>query len=79
MTGVQTCALPISGHDYKGQRVSCIAQERETNPRLANTSRETFLDTMANLKLPPPRRIDVALPANEACGRTQELIDLHGV
>lgn len=71
--------LVYPAHDYKGQRVSCIAQERDTNPRLANTTREAFVETMANLKLPPPRQIGTALPANEACGRLQELIDLQGV
>lgn len=71
--------LMYPAHDYNGRWVSCIGQEKAINPRLANTTREAFVEVMANLKLPPPRRIETALPANQACGNTVELIDLHGV
>ncbi|MFD2367877.1 MBL fold metallo-hydrolase [Pseudoduganella sp. GCM10020061] len=55
-------------HDYKGQSVSTIGWERQHNARLANRSRADFVELMANLKLPPPRMIDIAVPANRNLG-----------
>ncbi len=60
--------LVYPGHDYQGRRVSNIIEERTTNPRLANKSRQQFIDIMANLKLPKPRLIEEAVPANRFCG-----------
>jgi sulfur dioxygenase len=60
--------LVYPGHDYRGRRVSCIAEERETNPRLAGKSRGEFIEIMHNLNLPKPRLIDMAVPANRLCG-----------
>lgn len=56
------------GHDYKGNRVSTIAQEKAANPRLAGKSRDEFIALMNNLNLPKPRLIDVAVPANRNLG-----------
>jgi glyoxylase-like metal-dependent hydrolase (beta-lactamase superfamily II) len=58
------------GHDYKGQTVSTIGEERRWNPRVAGRDRAQFIALMADLHLPPPRKIDVAVPANRACGAT---------
>jgi glyoxylase-like metal-dependent hydrolase (beta-lactamase superfamily II) len=52
------------GHDYKGQSVSTIGWEKRHNARLANRSRDDFIDLMGKLNLPRPRLIDVAVPAN---------------
>jgi glyoxylase-like metal-dependent hydrolase (beta-lactamase superfamily II) len=60
--------LVYPGHDYNGRRVSCIAQEKLINPRLANQTREAFIEIMENLNLPKPKMIDVAVPANRQCG-----------
>jgi rhodanese-related sulfurtransferase len=60
--------LVYPGHDYQQRWVSCIMQERTTNPRLAGKSREEFIEIMANLNLPRPRLIDEAVPANRYCG-----------
>lgn len=60
--------LVYPGHDYNGKRVSSIAQEKLINPRLANRSREEFINIMANLNLPKPKLIDIAVPANRRCG-----------
>lgn len=59
--------LVYPGHDYRGRRVSCVAEERETNPRLTK-SREEFIALMAALNLPKPRMIDIAVPANKRAG-----------
>jgi glyoxylase-like metal-dependent hydrolase (beta-lactamase superfamily II) len=63
--------LVYPGHDYNGKRVSCIVQERNTNQRLANKSREEFIELMNNLNLPKPKMIDIAVPANKKCGLTK--------
>ncbi|MGH8582313.1 MAG: MBL fold metallo-hydrolase [Gammaproteobacteria bacterium] len=60
--------LVYPGHDYQGRRVSCIAQERAINPRLAGKTRAQFIEIMHHLDLPRPRRIDEAVPANRMCG-----------
>ncbi|MBT9597630.1 MAG: MBL fold metallo-hydrolase [Vitreoscilla sp.] len=60
--------LVYPGHDYRGRRVSCIEEERATNPRLANRSRDEFIAVMAALDLPRPKLIDVAVPANKQAG-----------
>lgn len=61
--------LIYPGHDYHGNTVSTVGQEKRHNKRLgANKSREAFVEIMANLKLAYPKQIDVALPANQACG-----------
>jgi glyoxylase-like metal-dependent hydrolase (beta-lactamase superfamily II)/rhodanese-related sulfurtransferase len=60
--------LVYPGHDYQQRWVSNITQERTTNPRLANKTREQFIEIMNNLNLPKPRLIDEAVPANRYCG-----------
>jgi len=59
--------LIYPGHDYKGRSVSTVAEEKQFNPRLTKT-REDFVELMANLGLPYPKRIDVAVTANMVCG-----------
>lgn len=56
------------GHDYKGWTVSTIAEERAHNPRLQVKSKEEYVAIMRALKLPHPKLMDVAVPANLACG-----------
>jgi len=56
--------LVYPGHDYKGRRVSSIGEEKALNPRLAGKGKEDFVTLMANLGLPRPKLIDIAVPAN---------------
>jgi sulfur dioxygenase len=61
--------LVYPAHDYQHRHVSTVAQERERNPRLGGgKSLEEFVSIMANLKLPYPKKIDLAVPANRQCG-----------
>ena len=61
--------LVYPGHDYQNRHVSSVAQERERNPRLGGgRSVEEFVGIMAGLGLPRPKKMDVAVPANRACG-----------
>lgn len=56
-------------HDYKGFTKSSISLEKRLNPRLNVTiSKEKFIDIMAELKLPHPKKIHEAVPANLQCG-----------
>merc|ERR1719498_1309840 len=55
------------GHDYKGRNVSTVDEEKSFNPRLTKT-KEEFAKLMAELGLPYPKKIDVAVPANMRCG-----------
>jgi sulfur dioxygenase len=59
--------LLYPGHDYTGQTVSTVAEEKIHNKRLTK-SVEEFTKIMNNLNLPYPREIDRALPANMVCG-----------
>jgi sulfur dioxygenase len=65
--------LVYPAHDYKGRRVSSIAQEKARNPRVAlGKGLEEFVNIMENLGLPYPRFIDYAVPGNRACGECPE-------
>lgn len=55
-------------HDYKGRSVSTIGWEKRHNSRLAGRSLEQFVELMNGLNLPPPRLMDVAVPANSNLG-----------
>ena len=62
-------ALVYPCHDYQGRFVSTIAQEKTRNPRVGlDKSAAQFMEIMAKLKLPYPKRIEVAVPGNRRCG-----------
>ena len=56
-------------HDYKGWSASSIGEEKRHNPRLAGKSEAEYVAIMQGLKLPDPKMMDIAVPANLACGR----------
>ena len=63
-------------HDYHGQTVSTIGEEKRWNPRFVDLTaeppqlrdRQSFVRLMNNLDLPSPQRMMEAVPANERCG-----------
>jgi sulfur dioxygenase len=58
-------------HDYRGRTASTIAEEREFNPRMGGgKTLEEFAKIMKELNLASPKNIQMALPANLACGRS---------
>lgn len=61
--------LVYPAHDYRGNEVSSIGKERTENPRLQVENAREYAELMANLNLPNPKMMDVAVPANRACGR----------
>lgn len=60
--------LVYPGHDYKGWTVSSIGEEKAHNPRLQVKSEADYVKLMQGLKLANPKQMDVAVPANQACG-----------
>jgi len=70
--------LVYPAHDYKGDTVSTIGEERAYNPRLQVKSVDEYVDLMNNLKLPNPKMMDVAVPANMKVGLAQEEIARRG-
>ena len=64
--------LVYPGHDYKGDTVSTIGEERAHNPRLQVSSADEYAAIMDNLDLPDPQQMDVAVPANISIGAIQE-------
>lgn len=61
--------LVYPAHDYEQRRITTIGQEKARNPRLGNgRTREEFIALMNGLDLPYPRKIDFAVPGNQACG-----------
>jgi glyoxylase-like metal-dependent hydrolase (beta-lactamase superfamily II) len=63
--------LVYPAHDYNGMTVSTIGEEQRHNPRLQVASRAEYVRLMNGLKLANPRLMDVAVPANTACGNRQ--------
>jgi sulfur dioxygenase len=56
--------LVFPAHDYKGDTVSTIGEERRYNPRLAVRDADEYAALMESLHLPNPKMMDVAVPAN---------------
>jgi len=61
-------------HDYKGDTVSTIGEEKAFNPRLQVQSVDEYADLMNNLNLPNPKMMDVAVPANMRIGLAQQIV-----
>jgi len=70
--------LLYPAHDYKGDTVSTIGEEKRYNPRLQVGSVDDYVALMANLKLPNPKMMDVAVPANMQVGLHQDALDRQG-
>ncbi len=63
--------LVYPAHDYKGDTVSTIGEEKRFNPRLQVSSAAAYAELMNNLNLANPKMMDVAVPANLRVGRGQ--------
>jgi rhodanese-related sulfurtransferase len=61
--------LVYPGHDYQGRTVSSIGEEKRLNPRIGGGANERdFVGYLDNMRLPHPKRIDEAVPANLKSG-----------
>tara|TARA_B100000700_G_scaffold273932_1_gene318656 strand:+ start:96 stop:779 length:684 start_codon:yes stop_codon:yes gene_type:complete len=56
--------LIFPAHDYKGEKVSSIGNEKKLNPRLQVNSAQEYANIMNNLNLEDPKLMDIAIPAN---------------
>ncbi len=61
-------------HDYKGDTVSTIGEEKAFNPRLQVKSAGEYAALMNSLNLPNPKMMDVAVPANMRIGLAQQIV-----
>ena len=68
--------LVYPAHDYRGMTVSTIGEEKRFNPRLQVKSAEEYVEIMNGLVLTNPRLMDIAIPANLACGQIKEIHDI---
>ncbi len=71
--------LLFPAHDYKGDTVSTIGEEKAFNPRLQVKSIDAYVQLMNNLNLPNPKMMDVAVPANMRVGLAQDEIARRGL
>jgi sulfur dioxygenase len=71
--------LVFPAHDYKGDTVSTIGEERRYNPRLQVKSIDEYVALMNSLDLPDPKMMDVAVPANMHIGLAQDTVAQKGL
>jgi glyoxylase-like metal-dependent hydrolase (beta-lactamase superfamily II)/rhodanese-related sulfurtransferase len=71
--------LVFPAHDYKGDTVSTIGEEKRYNPRLQVRSIDEYVELMGNLNLPNPKLMDVVLPANMHVGLHQDELAKQGL
>jgi sulfur dioxygenase len=70
--------MVFPAHDYKGDTVSTIGEEKRFNARLKVRSADEYVELMSNLHLPSPKMMDVAIPANVRQGLHQEKVAQRG-
>jgi glyoxylase-like metal-dependent hydrolase (beta-lactamase superfamily II)/rhodanese-related sulfurtransferase len=70
--------LVFPAHDYKGDTVSTIGEEKRFNPRLQVKGPEEYAALMSSLNLPNPKMMDVAVPANINQGFLQAEVARRG-
>ena len=71
--------LVFPAHDYKGDTVSTIGEEKRYNPRLQVKSIDEYVELMGNLNLPNPKLMDVVVPANMHVGLHQDELAKQGL
>ena len=60
-------------HDYAGRTASTIGEEKRLNPRIGGEANETdFVGYLDNMRLPHPKKLDIAVPANLRAGRPND-------
>ena len=70
--------LVFPAHDYKGDSVSTIAEEKALQPAAAGEIGRRIRGADASLNLPNPKMMDVAVPANMRLGLHQEEVARRG-
>ena len=70
--------LVYPAHDYKGDTVSTIGEEKRNTPRLQVKGVDEYVALMNSLNLPNPKMMDVAVPANMHIGLAQDAVAAKG-
>lgn len=71
LLALDDATIVLPGHDYQNRSASTIGAERRSNSRLQVLQHQgaaAYARLMADLRLPPPRLMDVALQRNSRCG-----------
>jgi sulfur dioxygenase len=68
---LEDSVMVFPGHDYQGQLMSTIGEEKRFNPRFQGKTRQEFIRFMDALNLPHPKKIKEAVPANLVCGQVE--------
>ena len=56
-------------HDYSGRTMTTILEEKKYNEMIGgNIDKKTFMDRVDNMQLSLPKKIHIAVPANQSCG-----------
>src|ERR1700692_2798300 len=71
--------MVFPAHDYKGDTVSTIGEEKRYNPRLQVRSADEYAALMNNLNLSNPKMMDVVVPANMHVGLHQDDLARQGL
>ena len=71
--------MVFPAHDYKGDTVSTIGEEKRYNPRLQVKSVDEYVELMGKLNLPNPKLMDVVIPANMHVGLHQDELAKQGL
>ena len=65
--------LVYPAHDYYGRMVSSVGEEKQHNPRIGrHADLRDFVGFMENMRLPHPKQIAVAVPANMRSGKPED-------
>jgi sulfur dioxygenase len=65
--------LVYPAHDYSGRSASSIGEEKTFNPRIGGQANENdFVGYMENMRLPHPKKLDIAVPANLKGGKPDD-------
>jgi glyoxylase-like metal-dependent hydrolase (beta-lactamase superfamily II)/rhodanese-related sulfurtransferase len=70
--------LVYPAHDYNGDTVSTIGEEKAHSPRLQAKSVDEYAEIMNGLNLQNPKMMDVAVPANQRIGLLQKELEARG-
>jgi len=64
-------------HDYNGLSVSTIGEEKKFNTMIKESyDQNKFIENVNNLDLSLPKKIKVAVPANQSCGLVPEQVSV---
>lgn len=65
--------LIYPAHDYNGRTCSTVIEEKRHNPRVGGGANEgDFVGYMKAMRLPHPKKLDIALPANLRSGMPED-------